>query len=54
MIASITSPQAQVASILHTDYNIKKQSGSSDCGLFAIAYATALALGERPELIILI
>ena len=49
--------QAQVASTLHTDYkqinliNVIKQSGSSDCGLFAIAHATALALGElRPEL----
>ena len=26
------------------------QSGSYDCGLFAIAFATALALGEKPEL----
>ena len=26
------------------------QSGSYDCGLFAIVFATALALGEKPEL----
>ncbi len=26
------------------------QSGTYDCGLFAIAFATALAFGEKPEL----
>ena len=30
--------------------NVPIQSGSYDCGLFAIAFATALALGEKPEL----
>ncbi len=26
------------------------QSGTYDCGLYAVAFATALALGEKPEL----
>lgn len=47
----------QVASILHTEYpqikllfqDVQKQVGSSDCGVFALAYATALILGIKPE-----
>lgn len=47
----------QVASILHTEYSqirllfqdVQKQNGSSDCGLFAIAFATAVVLGIKPE-----
>ena len=27
----------------------QKQMGTKDCGLFAIAYATALALGQNPS-----
>ena len=28
--------------------DVQMQSGTYDCGLFAIAHATALALGEQP------
>ena len=30
--------------------DVSVQSGSNDCGLFAITFTTALALGEKPEL----
>jgi len=30
--------------------DVAMQSGSYDCGLFAIAFAAALALGKKPEL----
>ena len=51
---SITVKQ-QIATILHTSQNlilvdlpqVQKQSGSSDCGLFAIAYATSVIKGEE-------
>ena len=47
----------QVASILSTKEssivlhyrNVQMQSGSSDCGVFAIAFATALAFGNDPS-----
>ena len=47
----------QIASLLHTDHSVitllyqdvQKQHGGSDCGLFAIAYATALVHGFQPE-----
>ena len=49
--------QQQIASILITQHSsiilhfidVQLQSGSSDCGLFAIAYATALVFGEMPQ-----
>ena len=49
--------QRQIASILITPHSsiilhfmdVQFQSGSSDCGLFAIAYATALVFGEMPQ-----
>ena len=49
--------QKQIASILaipQSQFQIKFidvpiQSGSSDCGIFAVAYATALVLGKKPE-----
>ena len=28
---------------------VQEQSGGADCGLFSIAFATALMLGEQPE-----
>ena len=28
--------------------NMKKQQGSYDCGIYAIAYATALVYGQDP------
>ena len=48
----------QLASILQTTSNkitlhfisVPRQSGSADCGVYAIAYATALVLGVRPEM----
>lgn len=48
--------QLQIASLLNTPHSVirakfidvQQQSGNSDCGLFAIAYATALSLGEDP------
>ena len=49
--------QQQIASILITPHSsiflhfadVQLQSGGSDCGLFAIAYATALAFGKHPQ-----
>ena len=48
--------KAQIATLLTTNkpaiklqfMDVQKQSGSSDCGLFAIAYATAIVLGYSP------
>ena len=47
----------QIANIVYTSnphitilfQNVQQQSGSSDCGLFSIAFATALVYGKRPE-----
>ena len=49
--------QSQIAVLLHTDsssiniemMNVQLQTGGSDCGPFAIAFATALAFGKNPE-----
>ena len=49
--------EKQIASLLTTSHkeielyfvNVQMQYGGSDCGLFTIAYATALALGFSPE-----
>ena len=30
--------------------DVNRQYGSADCGVFAFAYATALSLGENPEI----
>ena len=46
----------QIAALLATDHdeitlrhmNVQMQSGTYDCGLFAIAFATALVHGEHP------
>ena len=46
----------QIASLLYTQeeeiklkfMNIQKQSGSNDCGIFAVANATLLSLGKNP------
>ena len=51
-----TLAKAQIASLLATQHpvitlkfvDVQMQSGTYDCGLFAIAHATALALGEQP------
>ncbi len=51
-----TSCKAQIASLLATQHtaiklkymDVQMQSGGYDCGLFAIAYATALVLGKQP------
>ena len=48
--------KVQIASILQTKHpairlhflDVQKQSGEADCGLFAIAFATALSLGLHP------
>ncbi len=50
------STKMQIASIMHTSEkrihlnipNKQYQKGSSDCGLFAIAYATDIAHGNDP------
>ena len=47
----------QIANIVYTSnphitilfQNVQKQYGSSDYGLFSIAFASALAHGKRPE-----
>ena len=49
-----TSTELQIASIVNTSQpkisiqfvDVQKQCGSSDCGVYAIAYATALSLGQ--------
>ena len=53
---SSSSIKVQAACLLHTsksEFNLKfvdvhKQNGSNDCGVFSIAYAVALCLGEYP------
>ena len=53
-----TRLKAQTAALLATEQpqlilkfvNVMVQAHSNDCGLFAIAFATALALGGKPEL----
>ena len=53
-----TRLKAQIAAVMATEkpelilefMDVPIQSGTYDCGLFAIAFATALALGEKPEL----
>ena len=52
-----TKLEAQIASLIQTEkpeiylkfMDVPVQAGASDCGLYAIAYATALALGVQPE-----
>ena len=56
LIAAVQSKLVQAACLLHTsksEFNLKfvdvhKQNGSNDCGVFSIAYAVALCLGEYP------
>ena len=51
-----TSTELQIASIVNTSQpkisiefvDVQKQCGSSDCGVYAIAYATALSLAQDP------
>ena len=51
-----TLVKAQVAALLQTEspalhlqfMNVQMQAGGYDCGLFAVAFATALAFGEPP------
>ena len=51
-----TSTELQIASIVNTSQpkisvefvDIEKQFGSSDCGVYALAYTTALSLGQNP------
>ena len=53
-----TRLKAQIAALLAREQpqlilkfvDVMVQAGSNDCGLFAIAFATVLALGEKPEL----
>ena len=52
-----TRLEAQFASLIQTEkpeislefVDVTVQAGTYDCGLFAVAFATALALGIRPE-----
>ena len=51
-----THSRAQIAALLHTEspvipiqfMSVHMQAGGCDCGLFAIAFATALSLGKHP------
>ena len=53
-----THLKAQIAALLATEksqillqfMDVPVQAGACDCGLYAIAFATALALGDKPEL----
>jgi len=55
-VAASSHLRAQIACLLMTQHaeitinfvSVTKQTGSYDCGLFAIAYATALAYGHDP------
>jgi len=55
-LAASTHLRAQIACLLMTEHaeitinfvDVVKQSGSYDCGLYSIAYATALAHGKDP------
>ena len=55
--SSSTSVKTQVAALLATDrpsismsfMDVQMQSGSSDCGIFAIAFATALVFGGEDQ-----
>jgi len=55
-VAASTHLHAQIACLLMTQHaeipinfvSVTKQTSSYDCGLFAIAYATALAYGHDP------
>ena len=38
----------QAAEITERFMNMKKQQGSHDCGIYAIAYATDLVYGQDP------
>ena len=47
----------QVACLLHTNktlnfVDVHKQTGCNDCGLFSIAYAVLLCLGESPDTLV--
>ena len=52
-----TKLEAQIASLIQTEkpkiylkfMDVPVQAGTSDRGLYAVAYATALALGMQPE-----
>lgn len=51
-----SSVKRQIAALLATDHNkitlknmdVQMQSRPSDCGIFAIAFATAIVHGEHP------
>ena len=55
-----TSTELQIASIVNTSQpkisiefvDVQQQCGSSDCGVYAIAYATALSLGQDPGILV--
>ena len=58
MYASVsTTIKAQVAALLHSTFpsiqlnfmSVQMQSGGTDCGVFAVASATSLALGKPPR-----
>ena len=52
-----TCLETQIASLIQTEepeislkfVDVPVQAGTYDCGLFAVAFATALALGIRPK-----
>ena len=55
-----TSTELQIASLVNTSQpkisiefvEVQKQYGSSDYGVYAIAYATALSLGQDPSTLV--
>ena len=55
-----TTTKVLLAQLVHTDKptfsvklsSVSKQSGSSDCGLYAVAYITHIAFGDDPSLVI--
>ena len=55
--SSLSTLKMQIACLVFTNNSnivlsyrkVQEQSGGADCGLFSIAFATALMLGEQPE-----
>lgn len=49
VVADLMQSKADQIEIRYAD--VQRQSGGSDCGLFALAFATTLCFGENPETI---
>ena len=48
-LAKIYSPSPSKSSLRVEIASVQQQQGLHDCGLFAIAYATEICLGRKPD-----